>query len=578
MPGPSRLPATSGHRGVRASAGSIGGAPDSGNTHGSFLRRATTHRGIRGDHGPASTANTGVAAGDSAPVADAPHDGETPHVGDVPATPVVGPVRLAVTVAARAVLFALLGMVAWALLPLALGWMPTTVMTGSMEPRISAGDVIIARPVPTGTAGLGHVLLVQDPDHANKLRLHRYVGDTPDGKLILRGDANPANDSSPVAPEAVHGVAVLRVPYVGLPAVWIAERNWGSLAALFVAVSALTVAAAAGSSTAPRDGGVPAKPDSGRTPRRAPHRQIPATRRATRRRARAAARRTATAHTLLCLASLPVLITPQLLLAAPAHAAFSAATPAQAGTFSALSSYPCLFRTAQDNPTLFYGFNEATGLTAEDASGNGNTGALSASVERVDGSCADGDSPALALGASSGLVSTPQLINAPGVFSVEIWFRTTPGASAGGRLLGFGNTQTGPSTLSDRHLYLTDNGGVGFGVATRNGNSQQYKASGVTSPAAYNDGRWHLATATTGQAGSALYVDGVQVAADRGLIAERDYSGYWRVGYDSLDFDKNRDWPGAATSSFFSGSIDNAAIYPVALTAAQVQAHYAAGR
>ena len=73
-------------------------------------------------------------------------------------------------------------------------------------------------------------------------------------------------------------------------------------------------------------------------------------------------------------------------------------------------------------------------------------------------------------------------------------------------------------------------------------------------------------------------MDGVQVAANKGLVAERAYSGYWRVGYDSMDFDKNRDWPGAANNSFFTGSVDNAAVYPVALTAAQVQAHFAAGR
>ena len=572
MPGPSRLPATSGHRAVRTSRSNIGGAPDGGTTHGSLIRRATAHRASRGDHGLVSPAATGVAAGDSTDAVDAPHD------GDIPATAVVGPVRLAVTVAARAALFALLGMLAWALLPFALGWIPTTVMTGSMEPRISAGDVIIARPVPTGTASLGHVLLVEDPDHSNKLRLHRYVEDTPDGKLILRGDANPANDSSPVAPEAVHGVAVLRVPYVGLPVVWFAEKNWGNLAALFVAISALTVAAAAGTSAAPHDGGAPAKPDAARDPRHTPHRHFPTTRRATRRHARAAARRTTTVRTLLCLASLPVLITPQLLTAAPAHAAFSAAAPTQAGSFTSLSKYDCLSPTAQDNPTVFYGFNEASGPVAEDATGNGRSGTLFGAVDRVPGSCAAGGSPALALGGASGFVSTPQLINAPDTFSVEIWFKTAPGTSAGGRLLGFGNAQGGLSTLTDRHLYLTDTGGIGFGAATRNGNSEQFKAAGITSPAAYNNGQWHLATATMSPAGSVLYVDGVRVAASTGLVAERPYSGYWRVGYDSMDFDKNRDWPGASTDSFFAGSVDNAAVYATALTASQVRAHYAAGR
>ncbi|QDY90252.1 hypothetical protein E7Y32_08555 [Arthrobacter sp. UKPF54-2] len=567
MPGPSRLPATSGDRAARTSRGTIGGTPESSTPHTPGLRHRV-HAAAPRIHGySVASPETSPAA---AAVPAAPNDGG-------PEAAVVGPVRLAVTFAAQSILFALLGMLAWALLPFALGWIPTTVMTGSMEPRISAGDVLIARPIPTGTAALGHVLLVDDPDHAGRLRLHRYVQDTPDGKLILRGDANAANDSSPVAPEAVRGVAVLRVPYVGLPVVWFAEKNWANLAALFAGISALTVAAAAGSSAGRHDGGAPAAPVAGGAPRQSQHRHLPATRRAIRRRARTAARRATAVRTLLCLASLPVLVTPQLLLAAPAHAAFSAATPAQAGTFAAASSYDCLFRPAQDNPALFFGFNEASGPAAEDGSRTGNDGILSGAVRRTAGSCA-GDSPALAFGSAAGMVSTRLLASAPETFSVSVWFKTTPGATSGGRLLGFGNTQTGTSTLTDRHLYLTDNGGVGFGVATRNGNSQQYKAAGLTTQTSYNDGRWHLATATSGPAGSVLYIDGVPKADNPRLVAERTYDGYWRVGYDSMDFDKNREWPGAAENTIFRGSIDNAAVYPTVLTQSQVGALYAAGR
>jgi signal peptidase I len=467
---------------------------------------------------------------------------------------------------------------AWALLPFALGWQPTTVMTGSMEPRISAGDVVIARPVPTGTAALGHVLLVDDPDHANKLRLHRYVQDAPDGGLILRGDANQSNDSSPVAPEAVHGVAVLRVPYVGLPVVWIAEKNWGNLAALFVAVSALTVAAAAGSGAAPRDGEAPAKPQAPRDPQRSAHRHIPTTRRAKRRRARAATRRATTIRTLLCLASLPVLVTPQLLMAAPAQAAFSAATPSHAGSFTALSEYPCLSHTAPDNPTLFYAFNEASGPVAEDASVNGRNGPLLGATGRVAGSCAAGDSPALALNGSSGYVSTSvPAAAAPDTFSVEIWFKTT--TTAGGKLIGFGNKQSGASDFSDRHLYMTDAGAIAFGTVQEPGNSSNPKPVTVMSGPGYNDGRWHQATGTLSAAGMTLYVDGRQIATEPTKHKWAAYTGYWRIGYDSMDLDKkNREWPDSPSSLFFAGTIDNAAVYPAALTANQVQAHFTAGR
>jgi len=81
-----------------------------------------------------------------------------------------------------------------------------------MQPRINPGDVVSARPVPSGSLQLGMVLLVDDPDHPDRLRLHRLVRFSPDGRLILRGDANPHEDSSPVDRQAVHGVGSLRVP------------------------------------------------------------------------------------------------------------------------------------------------------------------------------------------------------------------------------------------------------------------------------------------------------------------------------------------------------------------------------
>ena len=51
--------------------------------------------------------------------------------------------RLALGTASRVVLYSLLGLMVYAAAPAALGWSPTTVMTGSMEPRIHPGDVVV---------------------------------------------------------------------------------------------------------------------------------------------------------------------------------------------------------------------------------------------------------------------------------------------------------------------------------------------------------------------------------------------------------------------------------------------------
>ncbi len=68
-----------------------------------------------------------------------------------------------------------------------------------------------------------------------------------------------------------------------------------------------------------------------------------------------------------------------------------------------------------------------------------------------------------------------------------------------------------------------------------------------------------------GAAGMALYVDGKRVGRNRGTTGQR-YNGYWRVGGDTSG------WPPAGAC--FAGSIDETAVYPAALTIAQVQNHY----
>ena len=59
----------------------------------------------------------------------------------------------------------------------------------------------------------------------------------------------------------------------------------------------------------------------------------------------------------------------------------------------------------------------------------------------------------------------------------------------GGKLVGFGNNQTGSSPNYDRHIYMMNDGQLTFGV---------YNNGTVTiqTPNVYNDGAWHYAVAT----------------------------------------------------------------------------------
>ncbi len=147
--------------------------------------------------------------------------------------------RVVVATVARGVVATLLGLALWSAAPAVIGWQPTTVMTGSMEPRLAPGDVVVTRPVAPSEVRPGRILLATDPDQRGHLRMHRYVDDGPGDTIITKGDANPQQDSTPVERSAVRGVAFLRIPFVGAPVRWLREGRWGSVAVLAVGLVAL---------------------------------------------------------------------------------------------------------------------------------------------------------------------------------------------------------------------------------------------------------------------------------------------------------------------------------------------------
>jgi signal peptidase len=164
------------------------------------------------------------------------HGGPTPHAAVRDA---VDWGRVVVATLARGVVATLLGLALWAAAPALIGWQPTTVMTGSMEPRIVPGDVVVSRPVGSGEIATGKVLLADDPDQADHLRMHRYVEDGPRGTMVTKGDANPQQDSTPIERSAVHGIAFLRIPFIGAPIRWISAGEWGLVAMLALGLTAV---------------------------------------------------------------------------------------------------------------------------------------------------------------------------------------------------------------------------------------------------------------------------------------------------------------------------------------------------
>lgn len=131
--------------------------------------------------------------------------------------------------------------------------------------------------------------------------------------------------------------------------------------------------------------------------------------------------------------------------------------------------------------------------------------------------------------------------------------------------MGFGNNTTQNSGQYDKHIYMTNSGQLIFGV-----NPGSLKT--ITTSGKWNDGKWHHIVATEGSTGIRLYVDGTLRASDTSVTSSENYSGYWRIAQDNL-----KGWPSLPTSQFFNGQIDETAVYPTALSAAQIANHYALG-
>jgi hypothetical protein len=399
----------------------------------------------------------------------------------------------------------------------------------------------------------GQVLVVEDPDHAGGLRAHRLVAVRPDGQLELKGDANQAADSTPVDPDAVRGVGVINIPKVGMIDVWMSTQSWDKLALCALAVLLLEAGRR-------RDRHRPKKTPQPESPRAQTYGVRPAR---PRRRVLAGPIRAFALCALVLLATSGS--------DNPSYAAFKGTSVSGLNQIGAAATfYPYRDAVLADNPHRYWRLSESPGNAAADASGNGRTGTYSGTFALNQSSALSWDRGQTAASFTSGALVAAASEQAPAVFSIEAFIKTT--TTTGGRIIGFGNRSGAGQTSqnSDRHLYLTPAGKVALGI-------ESTTKQAITSPLSYNDGAWHHLVGTynpaTGQptTGLRLYVDGGLVASSTSVTAPNSYNGFWRAAFENLN-----GWPGQPTTQRFVGHIDEIAIYYSALTSARVSAHHAA--
>ncbi len=226
------------------------------------------------------------------------------------------------------------------------------------------------------------------------------------------------------------------------------------------------------------------------------------------------------------------------------------------------STYQSSITGESPAPSMYWRLDESTGATtATDTSGNGRTGTfhlgpaiLAGQTGALGGSAAALHS--VTLNGTTGIISNNATFTNPQTFTLEIWFKTT--TTTGGALIGL---DAGGG--SSRVLWMGDNGKLNFGTNLGT-------ASTITSTSAYNDGGWHLAEASLGGTyGMKLYVDGSSVAVNALRSSALTTNGVWDAGWDRLSGFT------ASTSLYFTGSLDEYAVYNTQLTDARIAAHWA---
>ncbi len=199
-------------------------------------------------------------------------------------------------------------------------------------------------------------------------------------------------------------------------------------------------------------------------------------------------------------------------------------------------------------------FNEGSGSIAHDTTGNGDDGAVASATWATAANCHSGTCLSFTPPSSVTIPYTAALKFGTGPFTASAWIKTT---SASVQVV------VGPNRCSvseSWNIYMAAGGKAAF--ATYGGGGAT-----VTSPAAVNDGKWHLLTGRRYGLVQDLLVDGAVVATGAVTAGCSSDGGGTLVTIGNLF---------GCTGLEFNGSVDSVQIYGRALSNAQVRANAAA--
>lgn len=217
-----------------------------------------------------------------------------------------------------------------------------------------------------------------------------------------------------------------------------------------------------------------------------------------------------------------------------------------------------------DSPAGYWRLGELTGTSAADASGNAHSGTYTGGVTLAQaGAIGSENNAAAKFDGSSGYVdlgNPAAFVITTGPVTLEAWISAAAAPAKSAGILCRGNTGTPTRLLA---IELTISGTVRAEIYNGSGDPSADSPSSIV-----GTGFHHAVFVRDTAAGLLrLYLDGAQVASYADGTGNIDgTSQTWSIG-------RRPD----SSGTFFSGLIDEAAIYTAALSPARVLAHYNAG-
>ncbi|MBE6152530.1 MAG: signal peptidase I, partial [Firmicutes bacterium] len=97
------------------------------------------------------------------------------------------------------------------------------IATGSMEPKISRGDIVIVEKIEDRIAELevGRVIAYNYNEVVVVHRINKIVEEDNERFFYTKGDANNHVDNYVIKEDMIIGTVDFAVPYAGFPTVWI---------------------------------------------------------------------------------------------------------------------------------------------------------------------------------------------------------------------------------------------------------------------------------------------------------------------------------------------------------------------